>query len=72
MPIWWPFILTGILAGIASGMFGIGGGIIITPVLVLIFKMDQHAASGTCSAAIINVYDFIDDFISLWYESLYG
>jgi hypothetical protein len=23
---------------------------------------------GLCSAAIINVYDFIDDFISLWYE----
>ena len=25
-----------------------------------------------CLAAIINVYDFLDDFISLWYESLYG
>ena len=24
-----------------------------------------------CSAAIINVYDFIDDFISFWFESLY-
>ena len=29
-------------------------------------------AKATCSAAIINVYDFIDDFISLWYESCYG
>ena len=28
--------------------------------------------SVTCSAAIINVDDFIDDFISLWYESLHG
>ena len=53
MPIWWSFILTGILAGIASGMFGIGGGIIITPVLVLIFKMDQHAASGTSLVALL-------------------
>jgi hypothetical protein len=25
------------------------------------------AGIGVCSAAIINVYDFIDDFISLWY-----
>ncbi len=30
----------------------------------------RHLA--TCSAAIINVDEFIDDFIPLWYESLYG
>ena len=27
---------------------------------------------SACSAAIINVVEFIDDFIPLWYESLYG
>ena len=36
-------------------------------------SVKKRSTSGqACSAAIINVYDFIDDFISLWYESLHG
>jgi uncharacterized membrane protein YfcA len=53
MPTWWMFIVTGLVAGVASGMFGIGGGIIIIPVLVLIFKMDQQSASGTSLVALL-------------------
>ena len=53
MPSWWAFVVTGLVAGIASGMFGIGGGLIIIPVLVLGFKMDQHAASGTSLVALL-------------------
>ena len=53
MPIWWMFVVTGFLAGIASGMFGIGGGIIIVPVLVLGFKMEQQVASGTSLIALL-------------------
>ena len=33
---------------------------------------DLEKIEGICRAAIINVYDFIDDFISLWCESLHG
>jgi uncharacterized membrane protein YfcA len=50
---WWPFFVTGLVAGIASGMFGIGGGLVIIPILVFVFGMDQHAASGTSLVALL-------------------
>jgi uncharacterized protein len=43
----------GIVAGVAAGMFGIGGGLIIVPALVLLYKMSQHAAVGTSLGAIL-------------------
>ena len=42
----------GVAAGIAGGLFGVGGGIIIVPGLVLWFGMDQHRAHATSIAAI--------------------
>lgn len=47
------FILLGLIAGIASGFFGIGGGLIMIPVLVLFFGMSQHMAQGTSLAVMI-------------------
>lgn len=46
-------LLTGFLAGILGGFFGIGGGIIIIPILVYLFSFSQHAAQGTTLAAMI-------------------
>ncbi|ABB24577.1 conserved hypothetical protein [Pelodictyon luteolum DSM 273] len=43
----------GILAGVLSGMFGIGGGIIIVPALVLLFGMTQQTASATSLVALL-------------------
>ncbi|MCB8994384.1 MAG: sulfite exporter TauE/SafE family protein [Bacteroidales bacterium] len=40
-------ILVGILGGFASGIFGIGGGIIIVPALVFLVGMTQQEAQGT-------------------------
>ena len=37
----------GLVAGFLSGLIGIGGGIIIVPVLVYLIKMDQKMAQGT-------------------------
>ncbi len=37
----------GLVAGILGGMFGIGGGAIMVPVLVLAFGIDQKMATGT-------------------------
>jgi uncharacterized membrane protein YfcA len=37
----------GVGAGVVGGMFGIGGGLIIVPVLVLVFGLDQKLATGT-------------------------
>jgi len=41
------WLLVGVFAGILSGVFGIGGGLIIVPVLILFFKMGQLEAQGT-------------------------
>ena len=46
-------VAIGIAAGVAAGMFGIGGGLIIVPALVLLYKMSQHAAVGTSLGAIL-------------------
>jgi len=51
---WWAFILLGIFAGIASGLLGIGGGVIMGPALVLFFtSFDQKTAQGTALAVMI-------------------
>ena len=46
-------LLIGILAGVFAGMFGIGGGLIIVPALVLIYGLTQHAAVGTSLGALL-------------------
>lgn len=48
-----PLILVGLAAGVLSGLFGIGGGTIIVPALVLWLGMDQRLAAGTSVAAIL-------------------
>lgn len=40
-------ILIGIAGGIMSGMFGVGGGVIIVPAFVFFLGMSQHEAQGT-------------------------
>ena len=44
-------LLIGLAAGIAGGMFGIGGGAIMVPAMVLLLGMDQKLATGTSLAA---------------------
>jgi len=40
-------VAIGLAAGVLSGMFGIGGGVIMVPALVYFMSMDQHNAQGT-------------------------
>lgn len=47
------FIGIGLLAGILSGLFGVGGGTVIVPLLVLLLHFDQRLAAGTSLAAIV-------------------
>lgn len=47
------FIVIGLLAGLLSGMFGVGGGTVIVPLLVLLLHFDQRLAAGTSLAAIV-------------------
>lgn len=47
------FLLAGVVGGIASGMFGIGGGIVLVPIFGLLLAFDQHKAQGTSLVALI-------------------
>ena len=49
------YIALGLLAGFASGCFGIGGGVLIVPILMLAFKVDYHVAVGTSLALILPI-----------------
>ncbi|AFY47576.1 MULTISPECIES: sulfite exporter TauE/SafE family protein [Nostocaceae] len=46
-------LLIGLVAGVAGGMFGIGGGAIMVPAMVLLLGLDQKFATGTSIAAQI-------------------
>lgn len=46
-------LLVGLVAGVFAGMFGIGGGLVIVPALLLIVKMKELEALGTSLAALI-------------------
>jgi uncharacterized membrane protein YfcA len=41
------------VCGIASGLFGIGGGVLLVPFLALFFAFGQHRAQGTSLIALI-------------------
>jgi len=43
----------GTLAGIFSGLFGVGGGTVIVPLLILWFGYGERLATGTSLAAIV-------------------
>lgn len=43
----------GLAAGLLSGLFGVGGGTVIVPMLVLLLAFDQRLSAGTSLAAII-------------------
>ena len=47
------FVVTGMLVGILSGMVGVGGGIVLVPILVIFFGFSQHMAQGTSTAMLL-------------------
>ena len=46
-------LILGLVAGVFSGLIGIGGAIIIIPSLVLLFGLSQHVAQGTTLALMV-------------------
>lgn len=40
-------VIVGLLAGVLSGLVGLGGGVIIVPALVFLLGFSQHQAQGT-------------------------
>lgn len=45
-------IIIGLAAGILSGLVGVGGGIIMVPLLIYFFGFNQHEAQGTSLAVL--------------------
>ena len=60
-------LLIGVVAGMLSGLVGIGGGVVIVPALVLLLGFNQHTAQGTTLAmmvmpvGILAVYSYYQD-----------
>jgi uncharacterized membrane protein YfcA len=48
-------VVVGLVAGFLSGIFGVGGGILMVPALVLVLAMGQRLAHGTSLAAIVPI-----------------
>lgn len=47
------YLCIGLAAGVLSGMFGIGGGIVIVPALVLLSDFSTKTALGTSLGALL-------------------
>ena len=60
-------IIIGVAAGVLSGLFGIGGGILLVPVLALVLGLDQVDAEATSLLAIIPVAA-----VGAWRQQGYG
>lgn len=52
-PSWWVLALVGVIGGVLSGAFGVGGGILMVPLLVGLARMNQRQAAATSLLAIV-------------------
>ncbi len=50
---WIALVVVGLIGGFLSGSFGVGGGIVMIPLLIWLTGMDQRRASATSLAAIV-------------------
>lgn len=50
-----PAIVVGLLAGVLSGLLGVGGGIVMVPLLAGVLGLSQHDAHATSLAAIVPI-----------------
>jgi len=56
----------GVIVGLFSGIFGIGGGFMIVPILAIFFGLDMKFAVGTslCSVVMITSFAFVAEFMN--------
>ncbi len=47
------YLAVGLLAGLFAGFFGLGGGIVLVPLLVFLLHLSQHEAQGLSLAALL-------------------
>ncbi len=53
MASWLTFVVIGLAGGVTAGLFGIGGGIVIVPMLIYWAGFSQHKATGTSLAVLL-------------------
>ena len=53
MPSWTTYLVIGVLAGVAAGLVGVGGGIVLVPALIYWAGFSQHVATGTSLAVLL-------------------
>ena len=53
MPVILICIILGLAAGVLSGLVGLGGGVIVLPVLIYALGMEQHMAQGTTLSMLL-------------------
>ena len=46
-------MLIGVIAGLLSGLVGVGGGVVMVPLLILLLGFNQHQAQGTSLAVLV-------------------
>ena len=51
-PLWLVLVATGLVGGLFSGLFGVGGGVLMVPLLLWWSGMDQRRANATSLLAI--------------------
>jgi len=71
-----PIVVVGVLAGFLAGLFGVGGGVLVVPALVIATSMSQRMAHGTSLAAVVPIsiaslavytaQDNVDWEVTLW------
>ncbi|KAB0503145.1 sulfite exporter TauE/SafE family protein [Pseudomonas moorei] len=62
MSAWLLFVLIGTASGIAAGIFGVGGGLIVVPALIYCAGFTQHMATGTSLAVLLPPIGFAAAF----------
>ncbi len=45
--------IAAVVVGVLAGLFGVGGGVLLVPILSLVFHYEQHRAQGTSLVALV-------------------
>jgi uncharacterized membrane protein YfcA len=53
MALWLILVVIGLAGGLTAGLFGIGGGIVVVPMLIYWAGFSQHMATGTSLAVLL-------------------
>ncbi len=65
------FVITGIITGMANGLFGSGGGMIAVPAMIILLGMEEHKAHATAifiilPLTLVSAYLYISNKFINW------